>query len=186
MDGFRIPLAVFIAALLCGAAQPRIRPAEWAQPVLASTVENCFRVSDELYRSEQPDEDDIPDLKALGIRSLLNLRHFHVDAAVFGKNGFQLLAHPMNAGSASVADLVAVLRQFRSAEKPVLLHCWHGSDRTGFLVAGYRMVFQGWSREAAIDELRWGGFGFHESTYPNIIKMLRELDVAAVKKAVLE
>jgi protein tyrosine/serine phosphatase len=179
-------VALLAVALLGGAAQPGARPAKWAQPVVTSTFDNCFRVSDELYRSEQPARHDISALKALGIRSLINLRRFHPDAAAFEEHGLHLLAHPMTAGSASVADLVAVLRLFRSAEKPVLIHCWHGSDRTGFIVAGYRMVFQDWPRESAIEELRLGGFGFHEPTYRNIIKTLQELDVAAVKKAVFE
>jgi protein tyrosine/serine phosphatase len=178
--------AILLASLCwCAASQPRVRPPEWAQPVIVSSLDNCFRVSDDLFRSAQPGRADIPDLQALGIKSVITLRSFH-GAAAFEKSGFQVIKHPMSAGSVSVSDLVAVLRQFRTAKKPVLVHCWQGSDRTGFIVAGYRMVFQDWSRESAIDELRLGGFGYHESYYPDIIKTLREMDLAAVKKAVFE
>lgn len=184
--GFLRLTAVLIGALCwCAAAEPKVRPAEWAQPVIASTLENCFRVSDDLYRSAKPGTDDISDLRALGIKSVINLRYFR-EAASFERNGLHVINHRTWAGSVSVSDLVAVLRQFRLAEKPVLVHCWHGSDRTGFIVAGYRMIFQNWSRESAIAELCQGGFGYHEASYPNITKTLREMDLAAVKKAVFE
>jgi protein tyrosine/serine phosphatase len=178
--------AVLLAGLSwCVASEPRVRPAEWAQPVIASTLDNCFRVSDDLFRSAQPGRADLPDLQALGIKSVITLRSFHFDD-VFERSGFHVIQYPMSADSVSVSDLVAVLRQFRAAEKPVLVHCWHGSDRTGFIVAGYRMVYQNWSRESAIAELALGGFGYHEKSYPDITKTLREMDLAAVKKAVFE
>jgi hypothetical protein len=67
----------------------------------------------------------------------------------------------------------------------VLVHCWHGSDRTGFFVAGYRIICQGWSREAALEELQRGGFGFHAFWYPNIVRCLAGLDVEEVRRQVL-
>ena len=185
MRSLRIIAVLLVATLLSGSSQPRVRPTEWAQPVIVTGLNNCFRVGDDLFRSAQPSRADIPDLQALGIRSVITLRSFHGDDA-FKQSGFHVITHPMTAGSVTVADLVAVLRDFRSAEKPVLVHCWQGSDRTGFIVAGYRMVFQNWSRESAIEELRLGGFGYHEATYPNIIKILREMDLAAVKKTIFE
>jgi protein tyrosine/serine phosphatase len=185
MSHSRITAVMLAGFCWCAASEPRVRPAEWAQPVIASTLDNCFRVSDDLFRSAQPGRADLPDLQALGIKSVITLRSFHFDDA-FEQNGLHVIKHPMSAGSVSVSDLVAVLRQFRVAEKPVLIHCWHGSDRTGFIVAGYRMVFQNWLRESAIEELRLGGFGYHEKSYPDITKTLREMDLAAVKKAVFE
>lgn len=50
--------------------------------------------------------------------------------------------------------------------------------------AAYRIVMQGWEKEAAIRELIDGGYGYH-ALYGNIPQLLRELDVAAVKAAVL-
>jgi protein tyrosine/serine phosphatase len=91
----------------------------------------------------------------------------------------------MDAGAVSEQDLIAVLRLIQVSPKPVLLHCWHGSDRTGFIVAGYRMVVMNWSAGQAIEEMRLGGFGFHESYYQNIIETLAKIDVPAVRKAVL-
>ncbi|HMC66026.1 MAG TPA: tyrosine-protein phosphatase [Gemmataceae bacterium] len=45
------------------------------------------------------------------------------------------------------------------ANHPVLLHCRAGLHRTGVLAAIYRMEYQGWTPEQAIDELKACGFG---------------------------
>lgn len=178
--------ALLLAAVLPASAAPRERPANWAAPVIGSTLENCFRVSDELYRCEQPRSKDIADLQALGIRSMLNLREYHTDSKAFTKAGFTTLVQRIDTGELSVDDLVAALRQIREAPKPVLVHCWHGSDRTGSVVAAYRIVFQGWTTADALDELRHGGFGYHERWFPNIIRLFETLDAEELRRRVLE
>lgn len=47
----------------------------------------------------------------------------------------------------------------------------------------YRMLYQGWSREEAIDELKNGGYGFH-SMWKNIVDYLESVDVEKVRKLV--
>ncbi len=169
---------VLAAASLYAAEAPKARPANWAQPVLNSSIGNLYKVSDDLYRSEQVGANDLPDLRALGIRTIYNLRHHHDDSQKLAKAGITLLSHELNAGSVTAQDLKEILEDIRKAPKPVLVHCWHGSDRTGFVVAGYRVAFQKWSKEAAAEELRSGGYGYHARTYPNVIKTLlaAELD----------
>ncbi len=164
---------------------PRPRPPEWAAPMINLSLENCYRVSDELYRCEQPKEDDIADLQALGIRSILNLRRWNSDPKALEQAGFKLIVERMEADDLTVDHLVAALRQIKAAPKPVLLHCWHGSDRTGSVVAAYRIVFQDWTPAAALDELRFGGFGYHEKWFPNIITLFETLDAAELRRRVL-
>ncbi len=181
-----VPLLLALSAtgLLCGES-PRVRPTTWAEPLIETSLGNSYRVSPELYRCEQPTPDDAADLRALGIRSILNLRKHHTDSDKLAAAGFALLAEPMNAGEVTEDLLVAALRKFHAAPKPVLVHCWHGSDRTGVFVAAYRIVFQGWTREAALDEFRNGGYGFHKRWYPNLIELLSKLDPAALRQRVL-
>lgn len=161
-----------------------VRPVEWAQPVLGTKLDNFFCVDTNLFRSEQPGKSDIPVLKAMDIKTVLSLRHYHKDSKEFEKAGIQMLHHKMDAGSVSVSNLIAVLQMIQMAPKPVLVHCLHGSDRTGFIVAGYRMVMMGWSPQKAVEELRSGGYGYHKTLYPDIANVLLEMDVAAVSNAV--
>ena len=178
-------LFLFVAAVVAFAA-PRERPADWATPVIGTTLENCFRVSDELFRCEQPGSADSADMQALGIRSVLNLRKYHSDSKKLEKAGFTLLLQRMDTGDLTIGDLVAALRKFREAPKPAMVHCWHGSDRTGSFVAAYRIVFEGWTPEAALDELRHGGFGYHERWFPNIIRLFETIDADELRRRVME
>jgi protein tyrosine phosphatase (PTP) superfamily phosphohydrolase (DUF442 family) len=164
---------------------PRPRPAEWAVPIINVSIENCYRVSDDLYRCSQPETKDAAALKALGVRSILSLRNYHSNPRELESSGFVLLAEPMKAGKLTIDDLVAALRQFRDAPKPVMVHCWHGSDRTGSIVAAYRIVFQNWTPAAALDELRHGNYGYHEKWFPNIITLFETLDAAELRRRVM-
>jgi tyrosine-protein phosphatase SIW14 len=181
-----LPLLFLLTlALVMRAAEsppaPRVRPTDWAQPVIGAKLDNFFRVSDGLFRSEQPELADLPALQTLGIRAVLTLRDHHDDPKKFAAAGLVLLRYESSAGSLTEADLIAGLRLLRDAPKPVLVHCWHGSDRTGAVVAAWRMVFQGWAKDAAIDELVNGGYGFHAKTFPDIVPLLRALDVERLR-----
>lgn len=180
-----LPLLLLLGTVNAAEPAPRVRPPEWAAPIIGSTLDNCYRVSDEVFRCEQPARRDIADLKALGIRSILNLRHWSSDSKAFEQAGFQPLLHRMEADTITVDDLVAALRLMRDAPKPILVHCWHGSDRTGSVIAAYRIVFQNWTPAAALDELRHGGFGYHERSFPNIITLFETLDATALRRRVL-
>lgn len=91
----------------------------------------------------------------------------------------------MNTWHIEDEDIIAALRAIRNAEKlgPVLLHCQHGADRTGVVTAMYRIVFQKWSKEKALDELQSGGFGYH-AIWANIPRYLRTVDVDKIRHAV--
>ena len=53
-------------------------------------------------------------------------------------------------------ELVQVQAILESAtpDDPILVHCSAGADRTGYAVALYRVQFQGWSQEDAVEEMR--------------------------------
>lgn len=177
---------VLVAAGAHGAAGATVaRPAEWAQPVPGTRLGNLHKVSDDVYRSAQPDHTDMITLERLGVRSVLNLRDFHSDRAALAGTNLQLLVVPMSASSVGREHLVAITKAITAAPKPVLVHCWHGSDRTGLAIATYRIVFQGWPKEKALDEMRHGGFGFHERWYPGIVRLIEATDFAAVKQEAL-
>jgi protein tyrosine/serine phosphatase len=51
--------------------------------------------------------------------------------------------------------------QMQNKTSKVLLHCYHGSDRTGASVAMYRIIFENWSIENAVQEMKYGSYGYH-------------------------
>ncbi len=175
-------VAVIIAATLELAAGPRVRPADWAAPVIESMLGNFYKVSDKVYRSAQPDSKVFKDISGMGISAILNLRNHHTDNDEAKGSMIKLYHVKMNAGSITPDQLLEALIIIKDSPGPILVHCWHGSDRTGAVIAAYRMVFQNWTRTQAIDELKNGGYGYHIRTYPNILQLLNDLDVKAIKK----
>jgi protein tyrosine/serine phosphatase len=115
---------------------------------------------------------------------VLNLRDNHDDIDEAKGTRLRLMRVDMNAHHMETERIARALAVLREKEHgPVVFHCQHGADRTGVVCAMYRMVEQGWTREAAIRELRDGGYGFHKM-WINIIRYLEKVDVAVVRARV--
>lgn len=174
------PLFVVLLASLQSCATtadgpPRPRPLHWAQPMVGSSIDNWHRVDDVLYRCGQPDGAGMRELAAHGVRTIVNLRSWHSDRDEVAGTGLTLVEVPLGAGSLTYPELVATLRALLAAEKPVIVHCWQGADRTGAVVAAYRIAVHRWTPEAALDEMVGGGFG-HASIYGNLRELIASLD----------
>jgi protein tyrosine/serine phosphatase len=159
-----------------------IRPANWAEKINLSTLHNFYKVDADVYRSEQPDKKSMHRLDSMGIKTLLNLRQTKTDNDEAEKTSLTLVHISMKAGTISYTDVVTGIKAIMQAKKPVLVHCKHGADRTGCIMAAYRIIKCGWTKEEAIKELREGGFGYHEKAYPNIIRLVNSLDIEKLKK----
>ena len=131
---------------------------------LIDEAKNFYRVDELLFRSAQLDGSDAAKLHELGIKSIVNLRHFSRggDKRAFGDQ-FWLANKPLQSWEIRPAQIADVLRTIRERQKEgaVLVHCYHGADRTGLVVAMYRVIYQGWSLDAARSEMIDGGYGFH-------------------------
>lgn len=166
------------------------RPLAWAprvQPDLAG-VPNLYRVTPDFYRASQPNAQGFAGLEALGIRSVLSLRQTLDDRALAAGTGLTLRRVPMktrHVGEQNGAKVVLAMRALRAGlqEGPVLVHCRHGADRTGLIVALWRILYEGWSRQAAIDELIEGGYGFHP-IWGNIPRYLRRVNLADLRERI--
>lgn len=180
-----VALLPFIFALLGGGRSSAAanRPARWARPVPSDALMNWYQLDDGVYRSEQPTRRGFVEMRDRGIRTIVNLRKRHSDANLAEGLGFHLVDVPMRAPFLRERHIVAALRAIREAPKPVLFHCQQGADRAGAVAAMYRIVFQGWSKEEALEEMRRGGYGFHWY-YVNIPRLIRRADVEKIRAAV--
>lgn len=137
---------------------PSPRPAEWAQSV--ETKYNLFQMSPTLYRSALPDSAIVPLLEKLKVGTVINFLP-ESDSRWLTSPGINQVQLPYRTNHVDDAQVLAALRAIQVAETkgPVLMHCKHGSDRTGLMAAMYRVVVQGWSKEDALKEMTEGGFG---------------------------
>lgn len=172
---------IIACALLPPVLLPGCQPAKNDADPLAC-IENCYQVTPELYRSGQPDKEGFSALQRAGIRSVLNLREYHSDANKARHTSLRLMAYPMAAGEVTEADIENCLRLIADAPKPVLVHCWHGADRTGIIIAAYLIIYRNLSVAEAETVLRDKRFGHHEFWYGNLSGLLQNTDWNAMRQ----
>ena len=118
----------------------------------------------------------------MGIETVVNLRSFHSDRDEIGDTGLAYEHIYMKAWHPERKEVVRFLQIVTNPKrKPVLVHCLHGADRTGTMVAFYRVAVQGWTKEEALKEMTEGGFNFH-SVFNNLPKWIKDLDIESLKK----
>jgi len=159
-----------------------IKKEYYAQPVKEVKLENFYKVDDKIYRSAQPNKQEFKELYKFGIRYDLNLRQWHNDKDELDGIAIKRYHIPINTSKMTYQQLVKAVSYLIKTDGKTLVHCLHGSDRTGTVIAGYRIGVQGWSKEKAIDEFVNGGFGYHSFWFPNLPKLLESLDVEKFKK----
>lgn len=148
---------------------------------ITPTLENLYKVDDGIYRSNQPTALQFKSLEMNGIKEVLNLRRFHSDTD--DAKNTNLTLHHIKVRASQVNDnhLLEAMRIIRDRKGDILVHCHHGSDRTGVVIATYRIIFQDWSKEDAIAEMKKEEFGFH-SIFSNLPKLIQNLDIENFKK----
>jgi protein tyrosine/serine phosphatase len=145
-------------------------------------VPNLYRVTAGLYRGDQPSPLGMRNLKELGIKTILNLRSFHSDRNEIGETGLAYEHIYMKPWHPEEDDAVRFLKMVTDPKRtPVLVHCQHGADRTGTMIAVYRIAVQGWSKAEAIREMTQGGFGFHP-TWGNLPRWIQKLNIDRIKQ----
>lgn len=111
---------------------------------------------------------DFQDLRTLGIKTILNLEGGIIEAITSTNSeevgayysGIQTIRIEMNAiFPPSIRDLDFCDTILGHPDRfPIYVHCAQGVDRTGFVIAYYRIRSCGWSVERAIDEMKILGF----------------------------
>ena len=157
------------------------RPAQWAQPV--ATPYNLYQMSPTLYRSALPDSAAQPLLEKLHITTVINFLP-EADSSWLKTPGVTQVQLPYRTNHVDDADVLAALRAIQTAQAkgPVLMHCKHGSDRTGLMSAMYRVVIEDWSKEDALKEMTQGGFG-ESSHHKDGVSYMMKADIPQLRAA---
>ncbi len=153
-------------------------------PLELAGCSNLYKVNDRLYRGAQPEAEGFKELKKLGIKTVLNLRASHSDGKLLEGADLDYVHIEMQPWDAEYDEVKAALQIITDKSKqPVFVHCQHGADRTGAVIAAWRLVADGWTKEKAIEEMTEGPFGFHE-IWRGLPKFIRALDVKKLQKEV--
>ena len=147
-------------------------------------IGNFGKINDGLYRGAQPDAVGISNLAGLGIKSIINLRLtndvWKAEAVEARANGITYTNVPLKGvGRPTHAQVAAVIDLIETLPAPVFVHCEHGCDRTGTIIACYRIRRDRWSNEAALEEARKYGLSQLER---GMIDYVRHFGKASTKK----
>jgi len=167
------------------ATRPTVSPTRsWAEPcdTCIAGVANFAKVSPRLWRGAQPTQSGFHNLENAGVKTILSLRGLN-DLSRPGGTKLKYLRIPMYPWAPEEAQVVLFLEAVETALRdpdswPVFVHCAAGQDRTGYSIAAYRMVLEGWSADDAIHEMFDFGFNAVWSQNP---AFLRRLDVERVR-----
>ena len=140
------------------------RSSATATTVPAIRIDNFGRVDASLYRGARPEGRDFADLKALGVKTIVDLTSDDGEPhekAMTEAAGMTYVRIPMTTHTAPTsAQLAQFLRIVNDpASQPVYVHCVGGRHRTGVMTASYRMTHEGWSAEQAFKEMKQYNFG---------------------------
>lgn len=146
-------------------------------------LSNFGKVSEDVYRGAQPEPPGFNELKKMGIKTIVNLRaNYSPDEQWMEGLGFYYIQIPMEANNIGDKQAVAFLKVITDPKyKPYFVHCQHGADRTGTMIALYRMYVQGWPRQVVLGELSI--YEFHEYFY-NLRRYLKKVDLDILREKV--
>jgi tyrosine-protein phosphatase SIW14 len=136
----------------------------YGEKVQIQGVPNAGKVNEHLYRGAQPQEAGLLELKKLGMTTIVNLRAAGPQVSwEQGKAealGIRFVNIPVGGFSppadGQVAQFLSIFREH--PEEKVFVHCRYGDDRTGVFVATYRMAFDGFLSDEALNEMYKFGF----------------------------
>ena len=126
-------------------------------------VTNFGEVTPTLYRGGLLKGDGLKALKKVGVNVVVdvhaNSKHEKSEVEKLGMKYVAIPWHCPWPHDEVFAKFLKVVHE--NPGKKIFVHCRLGDDRTGMMVAAYRMAEEGWTADEAMNEMR--SFGFTQS-----------------------
>lgn len=135
------------------------RPPHWAKPLYTQKLPNLWQITPHIFRSACPTEQSTEILHKLCIKKILCLCGKNEDFPLF--RDIETVHIPMQVKKPNPKSLQQAVTLLENAKENILVHCTHGADRTGLVIALYRIQTQKWTKKEALAEMLEGGFGCH-------------------------
>src|SRR5689334_16780152 len=131
-------------------------------------IPNFHSVNDQVYRGGQPSNQGFRSLAAAGFKTIVDLREDDErgkdEKKLVKALGMHYVHVPMKGmkkpSDKDVSKALKVLHEDKSA--PVFIHCKRGADRTGVVLACYRMEHDNWDHQQALSEARQLGMSWYQ------------------------
>jgi tyrosine-protein phosphatase SIW14 len=186
-----LSLAIYLTAEPRPASQQTSSPAKhtMGRSLKQKGIPNFGEVTPKLYRGGLPDETGWAALAKMGVKVVVDTHDASKrEQKAVNDRGMQYIAIPWHCPwpkDAVFAKFLKVLRE--NPDKKVFVHCRLGDDRTGMMIAAYRMADEGWTAEEAMREMQVFGFSRahhficpslagYERKFPELLKSSPEFE----------
>jgi tyrosine-protein phosphatase SIW14 len=141
------------------------------------SLPNFNLVNDQVLRGGQPSDDGFKKLAERGVKTVVDLRWIDEHSIPHEKqivetDGMRFVSIPMKGIGAPTLEQVSkaldVLED--SSSWPVFVHCRRGSDRTGTVLACYRIAHDHWQNQKALEEAKTFGLSSFERAMRSFIQ----------------
>ncbi|HVN09628.1 MAG TPA: tyrosine-protein phosphatase [Patescibacteria group bacterium] len=135
-------------------------------------ISNFGQVTPFLMRGGQPTTEGYRELKQMGIDTVVSFRHEKgensMERRAVEAQGMRFVSLPWNAWDkptdAEVSQFFALLAANRRGK--IFVHCQQGRDRTGVMIALYRIAADHWCAASAVSEMK--SYHYHHFWFPQL------------------
>jgi tyrosine-protein phosphatase SIW14 len=148
LTNWRMIIVTGFLAVVCLFGGTQISGCQTDKDQVSKGLPNFGRVSDNLYRGGQPTSDGFKALHAMGVGIVVNLRDDRAEMAVekgeVESLGMKSVEIPWSANhepsSAQIVEFLDLVRA--NPDVKIFVHCRRGADRTGVMIASYRIAVE--------------------------------------------
>jgi protein tyrosine/serine phosphatase len=141
-----------------------------------ASLPHVKQVDEHLYRGGQPGNKELKALQTVGVKAIIDLRgagerskREEQTVEALGMKYYSVPLRPMAAPTDKQVTLLLSLIA-DSNNWPVFIHCERGKDRTGTVIACYRIAHDGWPNKRALAEAVDDGLNIFERSMKNYIR----------------
>ncbi len=158
-----------------------------ASPLLAQQpaqgIKNFYEVDQHVYRGAQPDKEGFEFLAKLGVKTVVNLRQDGPESRreerLVTEAGMKYIHIPMTGltppTDPDIKKILGLLEDQTGGA--VFVHCKRGADRTGAVIAVYRVDHDGWNNDQALKEAMARGMSPLQHPRQNYIRYFQRAAV---------
>jgi protein tyrosine/serine phosphatase len=151
-------------------------------------INNFYQVDEYVYRGAQPTTEGFKYLAKIGVKTILDLRENDEratgEAQVVTSLGMRYVNVPMTGlappTEAEITKILALLED--NTAGAAFVHCLRGADRTGAVIAAYRIDHDRWDNSRALKEAISFGMGVFQLPRQNFIRKFQPLTIKRIPK----
>lgn len=142
----------------------------------APGIKNFHQLNEHVYRGAQPTDEGLQYLAKIGVKTVIDLREAderaQAEESVVTAAGMKYVNVPMTGltppTESEITRILGILEDETAGA--VFVHCKQGVDRTGAVMAAYRIDHDHWDNAHALSEAKSDGMGFFQHPRESFIR----------------